>query len=146
MLITMRSVALALILAVGPTGPTLCEITCAEASALHRMPGMSSGAPHDMDDVSSAASHDMAKMSSYEDPSEAPGKHVTAASHSACSHSGGVQPSILGAVDSASSLIVAAAELPSALRIDFRAILFEVFTPPSASPPSHSPLLVALRI
>ena len=147
MLITVRSVALALILAVGPIGPTLCEFSCADASALHAMAGMSSGARHDMDDVSSAASHDMANVSTgHEDPAEGPGNHVTAAGRSACSHSGSVEPSILRAVDSASSLIAAAAEPPSALRTDFRAITFEVFTPLSASPPSHSPLLVQLRI
>lgn len=100
-----------------------------------------------MDDMSSAASPDMANMStSHEDPSEAPVNHVIVAIHSACSHSGCVEPSILRAVEPASSLIVAAAEPPITLRVDFRAILFEVSTPPSASPPSHSPLLVALRI
>ena len=142
----MRLVALALVLAVGPIGPALCEVRCADATALHSMAGMSSDAPDGMRDMSSDAPHDMADMSSgSEQPSVAPPAYSMFAGHEACSHQGIVVPSVLRAERSTSSPLVIA-EPASALRVHFPAITLEVSYPPSVFPPLHSPLLVPLRI
>lgn len=141
----MRVVALALILAVGPIGPMLCTVRCAEALAGHSMAAMSAGAGPQMDGMSS---HDMSNMATGpEDAADASGPRLTDSRDLACSHVGRVEPSILHGADSLSSPAAAATVLPTALRVDFRAtITLHVIVPTSASPPPHSPLLVPLRI
>ena len=141
----MRVVALALILAVGPIGPTLCTVRCAETSAVHAMAGMSAGAHHQTDDMSA---HDMTNMSTVrQDPSDAPCYRSTLPADVGCSHSGRVEPTILRAADAASSPISAAAVFPTALRVDLRAMVpLEAFAPPLTSSSSHRPLSLSLRI
>jgi hypothetical protein len=139
----MRVVALVLTLAVGPVGPTLCTVRCAEAPAHHATAGMSAGAGPQMDDMSS---HDMSSMSTdAEDAAAAPGRCVTAPGAFACSHFGRVEPSIPRSVDTPSSST--ATVLPTALRVDLRVTTtLQAIAPTSASPPPHAPLLVPLRI
>jgi hypothetical protein len=136
MLITMRMVALALVVAVGPIGPTLCEVKCADAVAVHNMAGMASGVPDGMGDM----------PPSPEQPSAVPPTNSTFAGHQACSHSNGVVLSVLRADRSTLSLLVITVERASAFRVDFQAVALEGFSSPSVSPPLHSPLLVPLRI
>ena len=133
----MRAMALALMLAVGPIGPTLCEFTCADAAALHGMAGMSPGSLHDMGDMSLGHEHAS---------STARAADLTFIGDSACTHFIRVLPSILRADGSASFLGVAAAEPAGALRVDFRALAFAVMSSASVSPPLHSPPRVPLRI
>lgn len=148
MLITMRLVALALVLAVDPIGPTLCDVRCADAAALHNMAGTSSGLPEGMGDMSSAAPHDMADMPPSPEQSSAvpPTSSTFAGRHQACSHSNSVVPSVLRADRSTLSPVMITVEPASAFRVDFQAVALEGFSSPSASPPLHSPLLVPLRI
>jgi len=131
----MRSVTLALILALGPIGPTLCEFICADAAALHGMADMSSGALHETADRSPGHEH----------ASTVSGTHLTFAGDSACSHSDGA-PSILRVERSASCVVRVAAGWVSALSADSQAVALATITSPSASPPLHASPFVPLRI
>lgn len=144
----MRAVALALVLAVAPIGPTLCEVRCADASASHTPAGVPATATHDMQAMSAEGVHDMAAMAiGQEHQGEEPGTDAVVASSSACSHSSSVVPSILRAGDEASLLVVATAHSPSAFLLHVQAaVTFGVLTSPSASPPLHVALPVPLRI
>lgn len=142
----MRLVALALVLALGPVGSTLCELSCVDARALlHDMAGASAGAQHAAHRSSAALQHTTGISTSHQHASAVPADRLTVVGDSACSHSEGVLPSILRD-RSSSSLVLAAADAVSAGRVDVHAIALEVLIPPPAPPPLHSALLVPLRI
>jgi hypothetical protein len=154
MLSNMRAVAVLLMLAVAPIGPTVCELRCAVASSVRagaeHPDGSRASTPHDQ----SGAPHDMIGMHHHQMAGIAPGHGnewdgsapgISCADSSACPPFAWVFTSAVP-TESSQSLAIAQGEAAVTVHLDAPLTSLDRRTSSSAFLRPHSPPIVPLRI